>query len=387
VSKARDGTAIVGVGATPYYFRGESAPQSQTDLAIEATLQAAEDAGIAIEDVDGFVYAAGALDTSAIARALGIREIRLSAAVSGGGGGAAGTVQLAAAAVFAGMAKTIVCMISLQQPTGARLGQLKYALTPESSFVTPSGLSLAGQLYAMLATRHMYLYGSRREHFAEVVLASRAAAATRPGALRAKPLTLDQYMAEPLIASPLCRYDFTLESDGAVAVIVTATERARDLRQHPVLVSSGVQGGAGAWGKTLATWDTPDDIFASSGYRSMAPELYEKAGISPSDVDVALLYDHFSPMVIMQLEDFGFCPIGEGGPFVAEGNIRLDGPLPVNPHGGHLSEAYVLGMTHVREAVEQLRGSAVNQIADAQFALVSGGPSAIPQSSLILRRA
>ena len=129
----------------------------------------------------------------------------------------------------------------------------------------------------------------------------------------------------------------------------------------------------------------PDEYFASSGHRPVAKRLYEMAGVTPADVDVALLYDHFTPMVIMQLEDYGFCGIGEGGPFVADGNIRWpDGSLPVNTHGGNLSEAYIIGMTHVKEAVEQLRGTAVNQVDGAEVALVTGGPASIPVSSLLL---
>jgi acetyl-CoA acetyltransferase len=129
----------------------------------------------------------------------------------------------------------------------------------------------------------------------------------------------------------------------------------------------------------------PDDIFASSGHRPVAQRLYAMAGLRPSDVDVALLYDHFSPMVLMQLEDYGFCEIGESGPFVADGAIRWPtGSLPVNTHGGNLSEAYIIGMTHVKEAVEQLRGQAVNQVPDARVALVTGGPASLPTSSLLL---
>ena len=119
----------------------------------------------------------------------------------------------------------------------------------------------------------------------------------------------------------------------------------------------------------------------------MAKRLFEMAGITPQDVDVALLYDHFSPLVIMQLEDYGFCPIGEGGPFVAEGNMRWPGgSIPVNTHGGNLSEAYIIGMTHVREAVEQIRGTAINQVEGAEVALVTGGPAALPVSCTLLAR-
>jgi acetyl-CoA acetyltransferase len=129
----------------------------------------------------------------------------------------------------------------------------------------------------------------------------------------------------------------------------------------------------------------PDAVFASAGAELVARRLYAQAGIVPQDIDVALIYDHFSPFVILQLEDYGFCLRGEGGPFVESGAIRQTGSIPVNPHGGHLSEAYVIGMTHIREAVEQLRGQAVNQIAGARFALVTGGPAPIPMSGAILR--
>jgi acetyl-CoA acetyltransferase len=131
----------------------------------------------------------------------------------------------------------------------------------------------------------------------------------------------------------------------------------------------------------------PDEYFASSGHRPVAERLYAMAGLGPADVDVALLYDHFSPMVLMQLEDYGFAPIGESGPFVAEGNIRWpNGTIPVNTHGGNLSESYIIGMTHVMEGVEQIRGTAINQVAGAEVALVTGGPASLPVSSLLLTR-
>jgi len=131
----------------------------------------------------------------------------------------------------------------------------------------------------------------------------------------------------------------------------------------------------------------PDVEFASSGHRPVAKRLYEMAGVGPQDVDLALLYDHFSPMVITQLEDYGFAPVGEGGPFVADGNIRWGtGSLPVNTHGGNLSEAYIIGMTHIREGVEQLRGVAINQVEGAEIALVTGGPAPVPVSRTLLRR-
>jgi acetyl-CoA acetyltransferase len=198
-------------------------------------------------------------------------------------------------------------------------------------------------------------------------------------------MTLDDYFGARMISDPLCLFDFCLESDGAVACITVRAEHARDLRQRPVYVVAGAHGGEGRWGNAFNWMQMPDEYFASSGHRAVARNLFGRAQCTPADVDVALLYDHFSPAVVMQLEDYGFCPVGEGGPFVAEGNIRWPhGDIPVNTHGGQLSEAYVIGMTHVREAVEQLRGTAVNQVDGAQLALVTGGPALLPTSGVIL---
>jgi acetyl-CoA acetyltransferase len=190
-----------------------------------------------------------------------------------------------------------------------------------------------------------------------------------------------------MISDPLCLFDYTMESDGAIAVVTTSGDRARDLRQPPVYVMAHASAGDGRWGKGIGWMGMPDELFPTAGAATTARLLYERAGIGPTDVDVALLYDHFSPMVLLQLEDYGFCSRGESGPFVAAGNIRWpDGTIPVNTHGGHLSDCYIIGMTHVVEAVEQLRGTAVNQVDGAEVALVTGGPSAMPLSGLLLRK-
>jgi len=259
---------------------------------------------------------------------------------------------------------------------------------PWAAFIAGSGLMSPGHSFAQITSRHMHLYGTRREAFAEVAISTRDNAIKRPTALRTDPLTLDDYFNARMINDPLCLFDYTMESDGAVAVITTSTERARDLRQPPVLIAAANHGGDGRWGPALFKYfQTPDEYFTSSGHRPVAKRMYEMAGLSPSDVDVALLYDHFSPMVVMQLEDYGFCPIGEGGAFVEDGNIRYGtGSIPVNTHGGNLSEAYIIGMTHVREGVEQMRGTAVNQVEGAEVALVTGGPAGLPVSGALLRK-
>lgn len=397
----RDKAAVVGVGATPYYKRGRSLPQTPFEMAGKATLAALDDAGLSVDDVDGLALYSFGLggDTSLFAQTLGIPEVRFTAALTGGGGGASGSVGLAAAAIASGMATCVVSLMTLQQATnrfgtsyarrkkGEKGGQYAAPPTPEGDFIQPSGLMGPGQMFAVLTQRHMHLYGTEREHFAEIAISTRENARTRSTSLMREELTLDDYFDARMIAEPLCLFDFCLECDGAVAVVTTTAERARDLRHPPAYVRATAHGGNGRWGQAITWMGMPDEEFASSGHRPVAERLYEMAGCGPEDVDVALLYDHFAPMVLMQLEDYGFCGIGEGGPFVASGAIRYGtGSLPVNTHGGNLSEAYIIGMTHVKEAVEQIRGTAVNQVDGAALALSTGGPASIPVSALLLAK-
>jgi acetyl-CoA acetyltransferase len=385
-SPASPRAAIAGVGATPYYFRGESEPQTHYELMCKAILAALADAGLALKDVDGLVGYSTAFEPGLITQSLGIPELTFSANVAAQGGGSAGVLDLAAMAVADGRAKAVICLGGCQQSKqryGAAMGRMP--VDAERVFARAAGVNAPGEGFAMIARRHMHKYGTRREAFAEVVLSSRHNAADRPEALRRKPLTLDEYMALPMLADPLCRYDFCIESDGALAFVVTSPERARDLRQKPVYIAASAHGGSRDWGRAFFWLNMPDDTFASAGAEPVARRLYEEAGIAPADINVALIYDHFSPLVVMQLEDYGFCRRGEGGPFVESGAIRIGGTIPVNPHGGQLSEAYIYGMTHIREAVEQLRGVAQHQIAGAAHALVTGGPAPVPCSGAILR--
>lgn len=388
--------AIVGVGATPYYKRGESWPRTTTEMACEAILAACEDAGISVRQIDGFAYYSGAgagygekMDTPDFMETLGIPEVTFTASLTSGGGGSAGSIGLARAAIVAGDATFVVTVMALQQAK-QRLGTVFAAVAPDpiNSFLQPSGLAGPGHLMSVLARRHMHLYGTRREAFAEIAVSSRLNAQNRPKSrFQGVPLTVEDYFKARMIAEPLCLFDFCQETDGAVAVITTSTERARDLRQKPVPVVAVAHGGSRDWGRAFAWMGMPDETFASAGNKAIADRLYKQAGLGPSDIDVALLYDHFTPMVLMQLEDYGFCAKGEGGAFVESGAIRYDGgSIPVNTHGGQLSEAYIIGMTHILEGVEQMRGTATSQVADAEHALVTGGPASIPVSGLILGR-
>ena len=400
----QDKAAIVGVGATEYYVRGKSWPRTINDMAGEAILKACEDAGISIKQIDGFSYYSGAgagyldkFDTASLMETLGMPHVSFSATLTSGGGGCPGAIGLATAGLVNEDCTYAVTVMALQQLPQHRLGVVfgAAAPNPENSFLQPSGLVGPGHLMSVLARRHMHLYGTTQDAFGEIVMATRANTADRPKAIRKAPLSKEEYEASPMLADPLRRLDFCLETDGAVAVITTTTERARDCRHKPALVHACAHGGTREWGRAFGWMGMPDPWFASSGHKFTADRVWGQSGLSAKDMDVALIYDHFSPMVLMQLEDYGFCEKGEGNDYVLAGKIRYDretrrgvnGGVPVNTHGGNLNEAYIIGMTHIVEGVEQVRGTAINQVADAEFALVSGGPAALPVSSLILRSA
>lgn len=393
VTNGKAQTAIVGVGATDYYPRGKSWPRTIEEMIGEAVLKACDDAGLSVKQIDGFAYYGSAkagyvdtIETGLLMEMFGMPEITFTAALTGGGGGSAAGVGLATAAIKAGDAKHVVTVMALQQGR-QRLGTVmaSKAPTPELAFIQPAGLIGPGHMMATLARRHMHKFGTRREAFAEIAISTRLNAANRPKAVMKTPLTLDDYFSARMIADPLCLHDFCLETEGAIAVITTSAERARDLKQKPAYIKSTAHGARREWGRGFSWMGMPDDWFASSGHRSVAPHVFEKARLTVADIDVALIYDHFTPMVIMQLEDYGFCPIGEGGAFVESGAIRYHGgSIPVNTHGGQLSEGYIIGMTHLVEGVEQIRGTAINQVAGVEHALVTGGPASVPVSGLIL---
>lgn len=384
--------ALVGIGRTDIYRRGQSAPLSALELAVQALTKAADDAGIDVGEIDGFVYYGIQVDTALLAQVLGIPEIRYTVGLTGGGGGSAGSLGVAAAAVRTGMANNVAVLRVVQQ-TKRRWGAAfspnnpGATVTPERDFYLTAGMIGPGQMFAPMARRHMHQYGTTREHFAEVVMAHRFHAQTRVGAVRPKNITLDDYFAEPLISDPFCRHDFCVESDLGGAVILASAERAKDMKQHPVKLLGAEMGGEGRWGQAESWLNMSDELFPTSGHRSIARRLFPKAGITPADVDGCMIYDNFSSNVILQLEDYGFCGIGEGGPFVATGATRVGtGSLPVNTHGGQLAEAFLAGLTHIIEAVEQLRGTAVNQIEGAEVILCTGGAAAIPTSGALLTR-
>ncbi|MBM4265047.1 MAG: thiolase [Deltaproteobacteria bacterium] len=389
----RDQTCIVGTGTTAYGRRGDFYERGQVDQIREALDLALAESGLDRRDVDGFAsYSVDANDPSLLAPALGIPNVNFSNLVfGGGGGGTCGAIANAAAAVIAGLAKVVMVYKVITQPPhmrfGAAYGSAQVAADPMSDFHRPYGLVSPVQFFALLFQRHMHRYGTTTRALAEVAVQTRAHARRNPKARRQEPMTIEDHQSSRFIAEPFRLFDCCQENDGGAVVLVTSAERARDLKAKPIYVMGGAQGGDSLWGQGLTSQNQPEDLYTSAGHRHLAKRLYEMAGVGPSDVDVALFYDHFSGMVLLQLEDYGFCKPGESGAFVENGGISWQGGrLPVNTHGGNLSEVYLLGMTHVVEACRQLRGESTSQVDGAEIALVTAGPSNLPTSSLLLRR-
>ncbi len=383
--------AIAGIGATEF---SKDSGRSELQLSCEATLAALADAGLSPSDVDGLVtFTMDNTAEIALARELGIGDLRFFSRISYGGGAACATVQQAAMAVATGVADVVVCYRGLNERSGQRFGQVQtWAASQENTngldnaWSYPHGLSTPAATVAMQARRYMHEYGATSEDFGRVAVADRRHAATNPEAFFfERPITLQDHQSSRMIADPLRLLDCCQESDGAVAIVVTSPERAADLAQPPVSIAAAAQGSA--TGQFVMTSYYRDDLGVPE-MGVVARELWRQSGLGPSDIATAVLYDHFTPYVLMQLEELGFCDRGEAKDFVADGAIELGGQLPVNPHGGQLGEAYIHGMNGIAEAVRQVRGTSVNQVGrveDSPHVLVTAG-TGVPTSALILSR-
>jgi acetyl-CoA acetyltransferase len=374
--------AIVGIGHTEF---SRNSGRSELQLAVEAISSALGDAGLAEADVDGLcTFDMDSNDPCTVANALGLPGLTYFSSALYGGGGGCSTIMGAAMAVATGAADVVVAYRAMNERSGVRFGQVRHGARPVSasgSFWMPYGIITAAHGFALNAVRYMHDYGATNADFAPISLGARRHAATNPAAhFYGQPITLEDHQASRWIVEPALRLlDCCLESDGGVAVVVTSAERARNLRQPPVLIRAAAQGLLSPsmknfYGSRIS--EVPESAVA-------ARKLWGSAAMAPDDVQVAILYDHFTPMVLMQLEAFQFCGRGEAKDFIAGGRIELGGQLPVNPHGGQLGEAYIHGMNGIEEAVRQLRGTAVNQVADVEHVLVTSGPG-VPTSALIL---
>jgi acetyl-CoA acetyltransferase len=387
----RDAVAIAGIGATPFTKAGASG-KTAFRLALEATLAACDDAGISPDSLDGFVtYAVESTDPYTLAQTLGCDATSYFDRYSGGGESLAATVHHAAMAIASGVADTVLAYRSLSGrmvPTEARSTTSAGAGNGgfRVSFLAPFGLFTPAHIYAMQARRHMIDFGTTSEQFGAYAVSANANAQRNPRAIHfGRPITLADHQASRMIADPYHLYDCTQEADGACAVVVTSSERARDLRQGPVYLLGAAEGSGPA--DQLYNQVRHQSRFNTAGMAEIAEVMYRRAGIGPGDIDVAQIFETFTGQGVMALEDFGFCGRGEGGPFVESGAICWpDGSLPVNTAGGGLAEAYLHGFNNLVEAVRQLRGTSTCQVAEASTCLVTSGPAAMPSSALVLRR-
>jgi len=363
--------AVTGVGDTRY---SRQSGKGVTTLQMEASLAAIRDAGLDPKDIDGIIaYGSMAVVAEDFVTNFGIPDLKFSAVTPLGGASAVASIQCAAAAVASGVCNHVLIPISRNGASGVggRIGSRvrempQFRLVGE--FEMPLGAIAPAQLYAPMARRHMELYGTTSRQLAEIAVSTRHNAILNGNAMMTKPLTIEDHQASRMISDPLRLFDCSLESDGGCAFIVSSAERARDCAK-PVIEVLGVA--EGHPDSPSAITQRPD--LTRLGLSKAAPKAFAMAGVTHDDIDVAEVYDCFTYIVMCQLEDMGFCKKGEGGPFVASGAIKLDGKLPINTHGGLLSQAHMAGFNHVVELARQLRGEAGNaQVKDARIGLVTG---------------
>lgn len=381
--------AIAGIGETDYLVNSGRNPLL---LALEAIQNAAEDAGIDMREIDGIVTSS--IDASAsdliIASNLGLPNVSYSSEVTGLGGAACATVAHAAMAVSSGIANCVVCFRAFTpfdfiEAAKHNQSTLWARAAGAGEFLRPFGWSAMIDTFAMSCQRHMHEYGTTSRQLGAIAVAARKHASMNPKAIRGEAITLDDHQASPVITHPLRELDCLISAnDGACAIIVTSTERAKDLRQRPAKIMAAAQ----SFSATPALlWEMAPfkPVITESEAAQLAPRLYRMADLTPDDIDVAQLYDCFTYTQLTLIEDYGFCRKGEGGAFVEGGRIEIGGDLPINTHGGHLGEAYIHGFTHILEGVKQMRGTSTAQVDNAETTLVASAVPG-PTSALILGR-
>ncbi len=383
-------TAIAGLGITK---QGKVYDYNHVGFAVEAVRVALADAGLARSDLDGLLvnpglsWADGGMGSFQLQQAMGLRDLRLSVTMNAGGATACAMIQQAAEAIDAGLCSTVACVFSdapLKPPKpkvegkgngGGSAGAYGFARGLDAAY----GQFGVNAMYAMVAQRHMHLYGTTNDHLGAIAVAERQWANKNPAAqFYATPISIEDYHRSRWVVEPFHLFDCCLVSNGGLAVIVTSAERARDLKKPPVYIRGMGQGHPGG---------DPAETLTSGAVLAKAT-AFKMAGVTLQDIDVVELYDCYTFTVLVCLEDYGFCKKGEGGPFVADGKTAPGGSLPVNTGGGQLSSFYMWGMTPVSEGVIQVRGEGgARQVKDAEIALVSGNGGILStHSTLVLAR-
>ena len=381
----RNKAAIAGVGQTEF---SKDSGRSTLHMALEAILEALQDAGLRPEDVDGVVKMGANDDIFEIdlLRSLNLRNLRFFNEVPHGGGAACGTIAGATAAVVSGMADVVITFRSLNERSERRFGVSAFGggVTHWRQYYLPHGLVTPAQWVAIFGQRYLHEYGLTTEALGHVAVLMRKHAATNPHAMMyQRPITLAEHQSSRWIAEPLRLLDCCLDTDGACAAIVVSAERARRLKGAPAYISGASQG-TGSRAEMMTSYQRAS-LARLEESEAAAREVYRIAGMQPKDIDVAEIYDPFTPMVLMQLEAYGFAKPGEAARLFHDGSLELGGRMPMNTHGGHLGEGYLHGFGHIVEGVRQIRGTAVNQVPDVKTCLVTSGVG-VPTSAIILSK-
>ncbi|MBI2848497.1 MAG: hypothetical protein HYX83_04910 [Chloroflexi bacterium] len=391
----KDKVCIVGYGQTEYTPWGKIG-RPELAIALQAIIKAVGDAGLQMKDIDGLCsYSDERNDPATLATALGLPHLRLSNKFwGGGGGGGCGSIMNSALAIAYGYANYVVVYHALSQNPFGRFalgpgtklpGSMPSNMLGAVAFSMPWGAFTSTHQYALQARRHMHLYGTQSKHFGMIASACYKHASQNPAALMRPhgPLTIEEHQNSEMIDDPIRFCDCALESDGAVAVVLTSADRARSLKQRPVYITAASQGSG--FRQTAGAYNKVD--FDSSNFSQVSADLWKRAGVTPKDIDVVQVCENTTPMVLMSLEDHGFCQRGEGGAFVEGG--RIEGPagkLPVNTGGGSIAEANIHGFEAIIEGIKQMRGNSTCQVKDAEYCLVTGSPGISPVSEIIIRR-
>lgn len=379
----REKAAVTGVGETAYT---RMSGKSVLALQLEASLNAIADAGISPKEIDGIIpYSNSPVVAEDFVTNFGLSDLRFSVTAPLGGASCVAAIQSALLAISSGVCKNVLIPIGRNGSSAGRIGT-RVQQMPQFKVVgeheMPVGAIAPAQLYAPMARRHMELFGTTSSQLGEIAVSTRQNAILNGKGMMTRPLTLEDHQASRMISDPLRLYDCSLESDGGAAIVVSGADRARDFGKPPVYVMGIAEGHPDS--PSVIT-QRPD--ITRLGIAKAAPKAFAMAGVSPGDVDVAEIYDCFTYIVLCQLEDLGFCKKGEGGLFVESGAIRLGGKLPINTHGGLLSQAHMVGMNHIVELVRQLRGEAGKaQVRGAEIGLVTGYGDMGDGSVAIMRR-
>ena len=382
MSKMRGAAAIVGIGQTPYYKRGTS-PEPELKLAIRAITQAADDAGIDVRDINGFIsYASERSDPAKLMPALGTRECKFASLVWFHGGALPATLNLASMAIMSGQADVVAIYRSMAEGSSQRL-RVIVAQNDTSSQYLVNGLDSPAQILALRAQRMMEYHGVPQSALYATVQASYFHASNNPNAYgRNVAMDADVYEHARMISEPYRLFDCSRENDAAACVLVVSAERAKDLKQKPAYVLSAPMGTMEGGGALEENWRP---YYATAGQVELADRLWRESGYGPKNVDVAQIYMNMNSMGIGAMVDHGFFSMEEAGEFCTFENLTAPaGRLPINTSGGDLGEGFIHGMGLIPEAVRQIRGTSTNQVPDARLSLVTGGPGDLMSSTALL---